>query len=53
MKRGDSVFSPRYPELGVGIIEREWEAGGGFFIVIFADQPHQVNVLHQSGLCPA
>ena len=53
MKVGDSVISWRYPEMGVGIIERKWEAGNGFFIVIFADKPHQVNVLHQSGLEPA
>ena len=50
MRTGDTVTSWRYPEMGVGIIERPWEGGAGFFVVVFTDTPHQTNIFHGSGL---
>ena len=50
MKTGDTVISIRYPELGVGIIERPWKGGGGFFVVVFTENPTITNLMHKSGL---
>jgi hypothetical protein len=50
MKIGDTVISIRYPELGVGIIEKSWKGGCGFFVVVFTEDPSVTNLMHKSGL---